>query len=276
MYTVPTANIVAIGCVMVFSFVLPIGLLIFWRRRTKANWSAFFIGCGTFFLFAMVLEQLLHAAVLAITGTALTQNTWLYALYGGLAAGVFEETGRFLAMRFCMKNILRRENAVMYGIGHGGIECMLLLGLSYISNFVMVLMIRSGGVETMLNTLNALPDQEEAAAALQTAVEQLCTLPTWQFYMAGVERISAVMLHIGLSYLVYRAVKEKKLLYYVLAIAIHFFVDAGTIVLMQYVPVIATEIVLLAAVGIFMVLITRQYRNEGAFAKAEMVSEEKI
>ena len=271
MYTVPTANIVAIGCMMVFSFVLPIGLLIFWRRQTKANWSAFFIGCGTFFLFAMVLEQLLHAAVLAITGTALTQKIWLYALYGGLAAGVFEETGRFLAMKFCMKNTLHRENAVMYGIGHGGIECMLLLGLSYISNFVMVLMIRSGGLETMLNTLNALPDQEEAAAALQTAVEQLCTLPAWQFYMAGVERISAVMLHIGLSYLVYRAVREKKILYYVLAIVIHFLVDAGTIVLMQYVPVIAMEIGLLAAVGIFMVLIARQYRSEGAFTNEEKI-----
>ena len=271
MYTVPTANIVAIGCMMVFSFVWPIGLLIFWRRQTKANWSAFFIGCATFFLFAMVLEQLLHAAVLAITGTALTQKIWLYALYGGLAAGVFEETGRFLAMKFCMKRTLHRENAVMYGIGHGGIECMLLLGLSYISNFVMVLMIRSGGLETMLNTLNALLDQEEAAAALQTAVEQLCTLSAWQFYMAGVERISAVMLHIGLSYLVYWAVKEQKLLYYVLAIVIHFLVDAGTIVLMRYVPVIAMEIGLLAAVGIFMVLIARQYRSEGAFTNEEKI-----
>lgn len=262
MYTVPTSNLIAIAFVLLFSFAFPIGLLIFWRKRSKANLSAFFIGCGTFFLFAMVLEQLLHVAVLTAAGTGLTQNIWLYALYGGLAAGVFEETGRLVAMKFWMKNTLNRENAVMYGIGHGGIECMLVVGLAYVSNLVMALMIRTGGLETLTGMLGASADQASAVEALQTAAQQLCTSPAWQFYMAGVERILAVLLHIGLSYLVYRAVKEAKWFYYAAAIGIHFLVDAGTVVLGQYVPMIVLEMLLLVVVGLFMFWVISSWNKE--------------
>ena len=43
-----------------------------------------------------------------------------------VAAGVFEETGRLLAMKFCMKKDLDKKNAIMYGIGHGGIRFLRL------------------------------------------------------------------------------------------------------------------------------------------------------
>ena len=57
----------------------------------------------TFIISALVLEKLLHAAVFKAFGTALNANIWLYTLYGGLAAAVFEETGRLLAMKYAMK-----------------------------------------------------------------------------------------------------------------------------------------------------------------------------
>ena len=62
----------------------------------------------------MLLEQLMHSLVLLKMGPvskALSENLWLYALYGGLAAGLFEETGRYLTMRFLMKGKWTRENA---------------------------------------------------------------------------------------------------------------------------------------------------------------------
>ena len=54
----------------------------------------------------------------------------LYALYGGLAAGLFEETGRLLAFRFILKPHTARITALSYGIGHGGIEAFWVMGLS--------------------------------------------------------------------------------------------------------------------------------------------------
>ena len=59
--------------------------------------------------------------MLHLVKEALTGNIWFYALYGGIAAGVFEETGRFTAMKFWMKKSLSKESSFMYGVGHGGI-----------------------------------------------------------------------------------------------------------------------------------------------------------
>lgn len=55
-------------------------------------------------LFAMVLEQIVHSIVLGSpAGIVIRNHLWLYALYGSLMAGLFEETGRFLAMRYVLK-----------------------------------------------------------------------------------------------------------------------------------------------------------------------------
>lgn len=161
--SVPAASVAGMIFSLILSIGLPIGLLIYLRNRTGARISAFLIGGATFFLSAMVLEQLLHAAVLAAAGNALTGNIWLYALYGGLAAGLFEETGRYVAMKFCMKKQLTRQSALMYGAGHGGIEAVLILGLASINNLSAVALVNSGGFESFLSSLSA----EESDALIQ-------------------------------------------------------------------------------------------------------------
>lgn len=256
---VPAASIAAMLVTLLICLGLPVGLCIFWKLKSKAKLSAFFIGCGTFFLFALILEQILHTVVFMLMGERLTGNIWLYAIYGGLAAGLFEETGRFLAMRFCMSKSLNRQNAIMYGIGHGGIEAILITGMAYISNLAMTLMINSGGLDAMLGAMD-----ENTAAATYAQLSQLWELAPSTFLMAGVERISAIMLHIALSWLVYRAVKEKKPGFYALAVGIHFLVDAGTILLMQVLPVAALEGILLAFVAVFIVCVIGSYRRAEA------------
>lgn len=255
---ISAASIAAMLVTLLICIGLPLGLCIFWKIRTKAKLSAFFIGCGTFFLFALVLEQILHVVVLTVTGQRLTGNIWLYAIYGGMAAGLFEETGRFLAMRFCMSKSLNKQNAIMYGIGHGGIEAVLITGVTYVSNLVMVFMINGGGLDAMLAVLD-----ESTAATAYAQISQLWELAPSAFLMAGVERISAITLHIALSWLVYRAVKDKKIGFYALAVGIHFLVDAGTILLIQVIPVEALEGILLAFVAVFITCVIRSYRREG-------------
>ena len=58
----------------------------------------------TFFLAVIVLEGLAHSLVLTGPyGQKIWETPWLYALYGGLAAGIFEETGRLAAMKLLKK-----------------------------------------------------------------------------------------------------------------------------------------------------------------------------
>lgn len=240
---------------MVFSllaaFGVPAALCIVMKVRGKAKLSACFIGAGTFVVFALLLEQIFHAVVLRATGTLITGNIWLYALYGGLAAGLFEETGRYLAMRFLMKKSLNCRNALMYGVGHGGIEAILIVGLTEINNIAISILINSGQAETLFASMGGMGESAQAVLA------QFWELPGWQFYMAGVERVIAIALHIALSYLVYRAVSGHKLRFYFLAVALHFLTDAVTVVINTRLPVAATEGVLLVLVALICFLTYR-------------------
>lgn len=128
-----TPNTLAIIFTFFTAVFVPIILLIIIRIKTKAQISSFFIGALTYFVFVVVFEQMLHSVVLTGLGNIsqfITNNIWLYALYIGLAAGIFEETGRFMSIKFYMKNNLNPENALMYGIGHGGIESIILVALT--------------------------------------------------------------------------------------------------------------------------------------------------
>ena len=244
---VPAASIVCMGISCAVSFLLPVVLFVYFRRHMKADIRAFFIGCLVMMMFAFGLEQLFHAAVLGSpAGAAIQGNLWLYALYGGLAAGIFEETGRLAAFSTLLKG-RKDADALMYGAGHGGIEAILIAGLSMISNISSSLAINAGRMEELL-----VPFEGAAADQMRLALETLMTHPSWEFLLAGVERISAVVLHLCLSVLVWFAVKEKKYGFYLAAIAMHAAVDGVTVVLSRMgVPALLLEVLLVAVVAGF-------------------------
>lgn len=148
---------------------VPIALFIAGMVKLKARISSFFIGAGTYLLFAMLLGLLLHVLVIQFCGLNAQSRPWLYYVYAALAAAVFEETGRLIAMKFWMKKWLDFPNALMYGIGHGGVEAILLGGLSGISNLVSMLMINSGAMQ---NTLTALAKEGITSRAEISELEQ--------------------------------------------------------------------------------------------------------
>lgn len=251
--SVATASIVG----MVFSFFVavgvPIALCILMKIKGKAKLSSCFIGVGTFIVFALILEQLLHVIVLRATGTLITGNIWLYALYGGLAAGLFEETGRYLAMKFLMKKNLDRQNALMYGVGHGGIEAIIIVGLTEINNIVTSFLINSGQADILFAGMD-----EGVTASLS----QLWLLPPYQFFMAGIERMTAIALHISLSYFVYKAVEKHRIKFYFLAVALHFLVDGVTVMVSFYISIALVEGVLILVVGAIVFLAYRMYKSD--------------
>lgn len=255
---VSTVAITGIIFSAVIAIGLPVVLLILVKVKLHTGIADAGIGALTFVLFALVLEQILHGIMLKLLGETLTKNIWLFAVYGGLAAGVFEETGRFVAMKFWMKKSLSKESSVMYGVGHGGIEAILIVGFTCISNLVTALMINSGQIESAFSTIEDGAGRETALQGLSV----LWTTPGYQFFLAGVERISAVTLHICLSYLVYRAIKYGMKKYYFLAVGIHFLVDALTVLLSNYTPLVILEAVLLIMIGVLAVMVGRMYMEE--------------
>lgn len=257
MEKISVASQIAMLVTFIISVGVPVALLFIFSIKKRANKICFVIGAVTFIIFALILEGILHRIMISIFGDTLLTNTAFMAIYGGIAAGVFEETGRLVAMKTVMKKYLTKENALMYGAGHGGVEAIIIVGLTYLSNLVTSLMINAGTMEAMLVGL----DESMKAQTIET-LSVLATTPTIDFYMAGVERIFAITLHICLSYLVYLAVKNRKYGYYGLAILIHACVDGMTVALAKVIPLYGLEMVLIVVAFILACFIYRAYQKE--------------
>lgn len=228
-----------------FGIAVPVGLSWYLVRKHHARLSTILIGAGTFILFALVLESLLHQLVLkGPHGEAIIGNTLWYALYGGLAAGLFEETGRFLSMKFLMKKEPTKPlPGIAYGIGHGGAEMLLIFGMTMISNLFMSILINSGQADTLFSKAPA-----EAATQVQAMLETLQTATASTWLMGLWERISALILQLGLSVLVWVAVRKggKWMWLFPAAILLHALVDAGVVLLQKSVGLVPLELIITA------------------------------
>ena len=224
---------------------VPVCLAVYLVRKHRARLSSILIGAGTFILFALVLESILHQLVLkGPHGSDILGNTLLYALYGGLAAGVFEETGRFLSMKFLMKKEPSKPlPGIAYGVGHGGAEMLIIFGITMINNLVISALINSGQADAIFAKV-----PEEAAGQLQAQLDQLQTLGAGTLLIGLWERFSALILHLGLSMLVWVAVRKggKWLWLFPAAIVLHAIVDAGAVLLQKSAGLVPLELIVMA------------------------------
>ena len=268
--TVSAANMIGMVFSLVVSVGLPIALGIIVYKKTHAKVSSCFIGAGIFVVFALILEQILHVIVLAIMDPDFQSKTVLFGLYAALAAGLFEETGRLVAMKFFMKKNLDKGNALMYGVGHGGVEAILLVGLTYVNNIAIAIMINTGTIQLSMSQLE--PAMQKAT---YQQLQPLWMSPSYVFYMAGVERVAAVILQICLSVLVYKCVKTGQKKFIAGAILLHFLVDFVTVVTAGFgMPMWAVEIEVVVIMAIIAWGVVKIYRKDEAGVEKDSASEE--
>ena len=240
---VPAGSLVMMALNAVLGIALPVVLAWWLVKKYKVNIRTILIGAAVFIVFALVLETILHQIVLkGPHGEAIMGNIWYYALYGGLAAGVFEETGRFLAMKFLLKNEPKEApTAVAYGVGHGGAEMFIIFALTMISNLALSAMINGGQADTILSAAPA-----EARAQVEAQFNQLETASAGAYLLGLWERVSALILQLGLSVLVWTAVRKggKWLWLFPAAILLHFLVDGAAVILAKSVSTAVVEIII--------------------------------
>ena len=236
---VPAGVIAAMCLTGLFSLLLPVGLALFFRKRLRARWRFFGLGCFIFPVFALGLEQLGHVLLLrGPLGQTITGSLWLYALYGGLMAGLFEETGRLVAFKLAKGWKTSPQDALMYGAGHGGIEAVLIVGLTMAANIMLAMLLNQGGMAAVITVTGPIPDQTA------DALLALGSTPAFMFFWSGFERLAAVGLHIALSVLVYAAVCQKGKggwRWFAVAVGLHAMVDMLAVLLNSLLPTAVTE-----------------------------------
>ena len=138
---------------------IPVIFFVYWRKKHKQQTKISYLIAGAvgFIVSARVLELGVHLVCIVADNPVsrfINGNTIAFVLYGIIMAGVFEECGRHIVLKYIMKKNRTPENAVMYGIGHGGIEILAVLLPSMILYLVIAVLFSAGNIENALSTLN--------------------------------------------------------------------------------------------------------------------------
>lgn len=205
-------------------FVLPGICVLLWRRRSGAAWVSMLWGAAGFLLFARVLELGVHMVCIVndnpVSRTILG-STPLFVLYGTMMAGIFEECGRYVFLRFAMKKHRTREDLVMYGIGHGGIEVWAVTLMSMASLLVIDVLLLTQGREAALGLLDP-----AGTGQVEAALEAAAGFGVFQGVLNVAERLLAMSAHVSLTLVVgYGVIRGRSRVYLPLAILAHAGVD---------------------------------------------------
>jgi uncharacterized membrane protein YhfC len=231
----------------VISFPLALGAWL--HRRFRVSWLLFAAGAVTFGL-SQAVHLPLNEGVFALIGEPGALPAWTTALILGLTAGLCEETARYAAYRWVLRDVRRWCEALMFGTGHGGIEAIIFVGL--VVGVTLLNMTALQGADLEAWGLSA-----GQAAQLQRQLDvywgQAWTTPL----LAAAERLFSITFHVGMAVLVLQAVTRRRPGYWLLAIGLHTASNALAVIMLDAGwSLVATEgmigIFALAALGIIL------------------------
>ena len=266
---VPVSTILACAATLFVSLILPVLVLILFALKNKKQGivSAWLLGAAGFF----VTQILIRLPIL----TALQNQSWFlsfaqshlfgYAFALAFTAGLFELAGRFAVAKLMRKKLTFRRSLAA-GLGHGGIEAMMIVGITYINNLAYIAMINAGTFDTVLAQTAALGVDVSQLELIRT---QLISMSPALFLLGGFERILAMTAHVAMSMLVcYGIAFQKVLPCTLICLAIHTFIDltAGlSLVLPQTTAYVVIYFILIAvaAASVYIVKdIRRRWQKE--------------
>ncbi len=205
---------------VILMIVMPIVLGWLIRKRLAVGWRLFFIGGATF-----ILVQIVHIPFNYVVFSAaaewlatLSGSTRLLvtAIFAGLSAGIFEESGRYIVYRSWASDARTWAKGVMLGAGHGGAEAIILGFLACI-NIIFFIGYREGYFSSFV------ANAEETQ--LRELVDALFTVPWYRPLFGALERLSALSIQIALSVLVLQVFTRSNILWLFVAIAWHAVID---------------------------------------------------
>ena len=235
-------SLLAAGLLEVF---IPILLGLWLWTKLKTKWIYFLIGAALWFIAYLVRIPLNTSGTVWIfnnfSGATLI---YLGIAFPSLTAGIFEESARWLAFRFMIKDH-KLENGLMYGAGHGGIESILLVGVSVLST----------GISAYF--------YPQMLSAAQLA--SIAATPEWIAFIGLWERLTAITFHIAMSVLVLESFREKQIWYLGVAIGAHFFLNFAAVYASQW-GIIQSELVVTAFAAVSLWYLWLTWKNDKATA----------
>ncbi len=244
---------------MFISGTICLGLPVVWYLLIKKEGTliGFWIaGALSFYLTQMVIRLPILQLLLPKVSwyASMTSNIIIYGLFLGLTAALFETAGRSFTMNFLLKKRLSYKSAMVHGIGHGGIEAILFVGINYIIYVIFAIMLNRGNL-TPIAWIVPMEQQE----LLKTILSQT---ESSMFLIAGVERVMVMVFHVAMSLLVAIGImKKQQIKYTLMVILLHTALDFGAVILSQYITniyLIEAYVLLFAILGVIIIILSRK------------------
>ena len=215
-------SVVCIIFTFFVSLLLPLGFLVFYALRHKKQgiWRAWLVGALGFFVPQILIRFPILNALSRMEGfvTFAQTHPWSYSLSLAFTAGLFEVVGRYVVAR-CLKKNLTYRRALAAGLGHGGIEAMIITGLVYLNNIVYLVMFQTGSLDAQIA-------QTADPTALLAIKDGMMNTSWILFFLAGFERLLAMTCHAAMSMLVCYGVHRGKAAPTIFAFAMHVCMDS--------------------------------------------------
>lgn len=205
---------------ILFAILYPLALAVVARRRLGVGWRFFGYGALIFFLFQLISRVPLMQGVQYLIAPQLQASRALliaWLVTAAVTAALFEEIGRYIGYRWLMRNEEKTwPKAIMYGIGHGGIESILLVGGLMIVGLINMIVLPNIPLDTI---------PEAQRAQVQAQIAALQNEPAWLPLLGAWERLWTLPIQIAFSVIVLQVFRRGSLRWLWLAIAGHTLVD---------------------------------------------------
>lgn len=189
--------------------IIPIIIIGFFLIKYKVKMRVAVIGILTFFISQVLIRlpilQFIQMNFASSTGSL------AYKILVPFSAGLVEVLADYLAFKYFMKNI-NKKDATVLGVGHALCENVVIL-------VPLLMQVIIGGNTTVLYLVS---------------------------YIGSFERIFATLAHVAFAFFAYYAVKEKKISYLIYGILLHGFSDLPIL----FIKNIGTDEMLLAIISV--------------------------
>lgn len=199
---VSIATIIAVCVTLFVSMVLPLILYIVYGVKNKGQgvWTAWLMGAAGFFLMQYSLRTPVLVLMTGIPGFVefIERYYVAYCFVLAFTAGLFEMVGRLFVAKLIGERLTFKKGFAA-GMGHGSIESILIIGMTYVNNLIYAITINNGGYDALVE--QAVAAGQDSSSMYEVRDALISTFPG-VFYMAGYERVLTLILHIALSLIV--------------------------------------------------------------------------
>ncbi len=209
---------IAIVIALLITIGLPIvgGFLL--NRRSGVAWRVIMYGALGYFITQALLTLVFSGFTALVDNGILSLSDQAFLIWqlvlSVLLATVIGVLIRWLAMKYIKEDLNTLEGAYGIGVGYGGVESVLLVGLPLLTTFV-----------SMVSNMNIDPQTTTLDPAVAAQIEQLWQVNPLIPLAGSLERISAFIMHITVTVLILQVFKRENVVWLVAAVGVEVLVN---------------------------------------------------